>query len=267
MGVDATHLYWVDNGQFDHQANVRRMPLGGGAIETLVSTSERVYALDVSGGFVYLAHTGPQYAGEILKVPVTGGTPVVLATAFNPTSVSVDGGWVYYSEAVSPEGRILRVATTGGTPELVIDDVDNPWDLAARDGVLFYSEMNRGLIRRIEPGHPAQTLASGWIGTGWLVVDAASVYFTGCMTGDCQMQRLYSVPRGGGTVTMLAQKQGTEGKLAVANGHVLWGSHVYDGAGTTTDLPMQGYAIGVAATASSLYLADFYSGHIFVAAN
>ena len=50
----------------------------------------------------------------------------MLATGFNPTSVSVDGSWVYYSEAVSPGGRILRVPTTGGTPEVVVADADGP---------------------------------------------------------------------------------------------------------------------------------------------
>lgn len=265
MAVDATHVYWVDNGQFDHEANVRRMPLGGGPIETLFSTPERMYSLAVSDGFVYAAYTGPGYAGQIYKIPAAGGPATTLASGFNPTSISVDGEWVYYTEAVSPGGRILRVATTGGSPEVVASDVDNPWDIAASDGVLFYSEMNRGRVMRVTPGETPIELASGWVGTNWMTVDALGVYFSACDVGSCEHPRLFRVARAGGAVEEMLVGAFSEAKLAVAADRVQWGIDVVPATGGgSTELDGDDiYPIAVAATADSYYFADFFTGNIY----
>lgn len=264
MAVDATHVYWVENGQFDHEANVRRMPLGGGPIETLFSIQERVYSLAVADGFVYAVHTGPEYEGHVYRFPGEGGSATSIATGFNPTSVSVDGSWVYFSEAVSPGGRIMRVPTTGGEPEVVVDDVDNPWDLVADDGVLFYSEMNRGRMMRVVPGESPVQLASGWIGTGWMVVDDTFVYFTACDVGSCEHPRLFRVARSGGMPEEIVTGAWVESKLAVSGDDIQWGSHVMPKTGGSAH-PLDGidYPLAVAATSTSFYFADFYTGAIY----
>jgi hypothetical protein len=264
MAGSATHLYWVDNGQFDGEANLRRMPRAGGAIETLLSIGERVYALDVAAGFAYVTHTGASHAGEILRVPVTGGAPVTLATGLNPSSITVDGGWVYYSKAYSPAGQIWRVATNGGAPELVVDDVDNPWDLVARNGVLFYSEMNRGRIMRVVPGSDPMILAAGWVGTRWLTADDSFAYFSACSTGPCEVETLYRVPLGGGALDTLFSRPGSEAKIGVAGARLQWGWHATTTAGQNPiAMSDDGYPIAVATTTETLYFADFFTGRIF----
>jgi len=264
MAADATHLYWVDDGQFDGEANVRRMPLDGGPIETLFSAGRSIYSLAVGDGAVFVARTDLDYDGVIYRLPVAGGAPTVLATGFNPTSVTVDAGWVYYSAAVSPGGRILRVPVTGGTPEVIVDDVDNPWDLVASGGTLFYSEMNRGQVMRVDPGGTPVVLASGWVGTGWLTVDAEFVYFSACDVSECPDPHLYRVPRAGGTPELLLTGGSLELKLAVADDHLQWGSRVIPSAGgDDVIMPGDGYPIAVAATADAFYFADFFTGAIY----
>jgi len=263
MAVDSTHLYWVEDGQFDHEANVRRMPLGGGAIETLFSTPERMYSLAVSDGFVYAAYTGPNYAGQIYRIPAAGGSATSLTTAFNPTSVSVDGSWVYYTEAVSPGGRILRIPTTGGATEVVASDVDNPWDIVATDGVLFYSEMNRGRIMRVTPGETPVELAGGWIGTNWMAVDSTNVYFSACDVGSCEQPGLFRVARTGGADAEMMVGSSADAKLAVATNTVQWGANVVPiGGGASTPLAAV-TPIAVAAVADAYYFADFFTGAIY----
>jgi hypothetical protein len=264
MATDASYLYWVDNGQFDHEANVRRMPLDGGPIQTLYSTTERIYSLAVAGGYVYAAHTGAQNQGQIYRIPASGGVATVIATGFNPTSVSVDGSWVYYSEAVSPGGRILRVPTTGGTPEVVVGDADNPWDLVADEGVLYYSEMNRGRMMRVVPGNTPVVLASGWVGTGWMALDAEHVYFTACDQGQCTPTHLFRVPRDGGTVESLVDGSCNECKISVAGNIVQWGTLLVEASSHHQHVvPGAGHAIAVAATPSANYFGDFFTGAIF----
>ena len=265
MAVDSTHLYWVDNGQFDHEANVRRMPLAGGPIETLLSVPERVYSIAVAGGFVYAAHTtgGPDYAGHVYRIPTEGGTAVSIATGFNPTSVAVDGSWVYFSEAVSPGGRILRVPTSGGATEVVACDVDNPWDLEADDGVLFYSEMNRGRMMRVVPGADPTELASGWVATEWMTLDTTSVYF-GASNSGVGASSLMRVDRLGGTPVNLSTGVSGAAKLWVGGDNIQWGSvAVPKTGGQGQDLGGTSNAFAAAATATDFYFADFYTGAIY----
>lgn len=151
MTSDATHLYWVLAGEANEPGFVRRMPLVGGPIENLAVVPLRLYSLAVADGFVYYTATHDargDFTGAIYKIPITGGTPTVIATELNPTVLSIDGGWIYYNKGFSPGGQILRVPIAGGEPEVVACDVDNPWDLVARDGVVYYAEMNRGRMMR-----------------------------------------------------------------------------------------------------------------------
>jgi hypothetical protein len=266
MDVDATHLYWVESGMFDDVSNIRRMPLDGGPIETLLTLPTRTYSIDVANGFVYAATAsfGPDYGGQIYRVPVAGGEATILASGFNPTSVTADDCWVYYSEATSPGGRIMRVPTEGGKPQVVVDDVDNPWDLVVDDGVLFYSEMNRGRMMRLVPGHKPTVLASGWVGTVWMTVDSSAVYFSACQFGDCVSSDLMRVARDGGTAERLYADVGDESKLAVSGDKLVWGARVIPTTGGTVQpVPGDGYAIAVAASPTHAYYGDFYSGKIY----
>jgi serine/threonine-protein kinase len=57
-------------------------------------------------------------AGELRRAPVTGGTPVKIATAVNPWGATWDtDGRVYYGQG--PDG-VWRVPATGGTAERII---------------------------------------------------------------------------------------------------------------------------------------------------
>jgi hypothetical protein len=264
-------VYWVENGAFDYTSELRRMPRAGGAIETLYSTNAAAHGLALGDDAAFLVTTlggSGNYSGTVVRVPKDGTAPTTLTTAFNPTSIAVDGDWVYYNEAASPEGAIRRVATTGGDPELVVDVADNPYDLAAQAGVLYYSEMNVGRMMRVVPGEQPTELAAGWIGTVWMAVDATHVYFCGCETGECAEPRLYRVPLDGGETELLATGTRNEGKIAVTDGAVLWGEWFVPLDGTEpTKLLHSGtdgmLVIGVAAAGDDLYAADYYSGAIY----
>lgn len=267
MAADATHVYWVEAGQLDERGDLRRMARGGGTVETLASIDGRTYALALGDTDVFLAQTfggNGGYQGSVVRVAKTGGDPVVLTEGFNPTSVTVDGAWVYYSLARSPDGSIWRVAADGGTPELVVDDVDNPWDLVAADGDLYYSEMNRGRMMRVTPGAAPVVLADGWIGTLWMDVDATHVYFGACATGECATPTLYRVPRAGGALeTLGALSDGPhDGKIAVDGDRVVWGDRLLSDGAFTKLIPGRG--LGATVIDGEVYVADFDSGDVYL---
>ena len=277
MALDATHLYWVDSGGVDGQGNLRRIARAGGAIETLYSDPQRIYALALDDAHVYIVLTpggAGNYAGSVVRVAKADASATTLTGGFNPTSVTVDGGWVYYSEAVSPDGAIWRIAATGGTPELVVDDVDNPWDLHAAGGVLYYSEMNAGRMMRVDGagGTPTVLAEGGWVGTNWMTVGGDHVYFSACPSGECSPGYLYRVPRAGGEVEQLlnAGWPTASGKIAVTEGAILWGDRLLPAEGGQIDvMPVEStpennvLVEAVAGEGGEFYFAEFYSGDIY----
>jgi hypothetical protein len=271
MALDDQYVYWSIAGQEEPGA-VKRMARGGGPIETLASWNARVYsgiALDADA--IYAVNTqdlSGNYAGAIQRVPLDGSAPTQLTTAVNPTRVAIDGDWVYYNSAVSPTGAIWRVAKEGGTPELVADNIDNPWDFAARDGSVYVSEMNAGRILRIDPGRTPVVLAEGWVGTISIAVFNDDVYFTAGRSGTTTA--LYRVPRAGGLVEQLSPESGAqmdgEGNLVVAGGsEVLWSGNVFalDGSAATPLVPSSVDGAAIAADENGAFMGDFYTGDIY----
>ncbi len=134
MAVDSTNVYWT---LFSSNGAVFSAPIGGGPVQLLVAHTDRpmgiavdstnvywvgdgtgtVNAMSIAGGPVTTLATGPGYAefltldseylfwsagldtnnGAILKMPVTGGTPTVLAwDVYGPGPLVVDAQFVYF---------------------------------------------------------------------------------------------------------------------------------------------------------------------------
>src|SRR5690606_37927496 len=87
--VDATHVYWTGRSSTTG-GGISRVPIGGGAVETLVSGTEPIwgFALTESGKFFATA-------AAIYSAPLAGGTPSLQASPA-----------VYYSD-----GYLVAVAT------------------------------------------------------------------------------------------------------------------------------------------------------------
>ena len=77
--------------------------------------------------------------GAIMKVSVSGGTPVPLATGLVvPQGSAIHGGYVYWvsapQNAGAMAGSILRVPIGGGSIETVASSLDYPWEIAIDGG-------------------------------------------------------------------------------------------------------------------------------------
>jgi hypothetical protein len=117
IGVDTTHVYWSNAGQFGVSANllpgtgsVASVPIGGTAVTTLASGQDKPGALAVQDPNVYWVNRAEADAGtggSVVEVPAVGGAPHTLTSAVShPVGIAVGaGGTVYYSDPGTEGGR------------------------------------------------------------------------------------------------------------------------------------------------------------------
>jgi hypothetical protein len=103
-------IFWVENA--NGNVSLKRREVGGQIITVLTgltSNAHRCFAVNNNTVFC-------ERAGALVQVPITGGTPTVLAgllQAFDPVGVAADSSYVYWSNIY---GQILRVPQLGVKP-------------------------------------------------------------------------------------------------------------------------------------------------------
>lgn len=142
MDVDETHVYWADNNGGTESFNgIRRIPLEGGAVETLTTQGTANGALALDDDSVYFSHSvrlsplsrtqritrvGKDGSGKTALVDRPGGASAML----------VHEGFVYWTEST----LLNRIRTDGTDFETLASDLENPKDLLVYDEVLYFTE-------------------------------------------------------------------------------------------------------------------------------
>lgn len=145
--IDATSVYWINYGA----GRINRAPLAVGGIEVLASGQSYPSALAVDASNVYWKTDG----GLIVKVGLSGGTPVVLAAAQEALtaqdSMAVDGARVYWSDAgdyPQSNGRIMAVSVGGGATIEIAAGQARPVGVAVDVTHVYWASAADGTIRR-----------------------------------------------------------------------------------------------------------------------
>jgi len=125
-----------DDGFIDcdkNPANGCESAVGSCGVTTLVATLSAAMGLSVDNEFVYYGTKGtpPDYPDGILyKIPKSGGTPTVLATALNrPLNIALDDARVYWTNGGHPDvadGSVMSVAKTGGVATTIAGPMTRP---------------------------------------------------------------------------------------------------------------------------------------------
>lgn len=200
MAVDGKSVYWsIDPAGILHESSLMSVPLGGGAVTTLASTSNKSsdetafsgVALDAA--HVYWASgtaSVPESSAALLSVPLGGGATRTLATALSsePASLPSILGLAVRGENAygSAPGGIARVPLDGGAAVV----------LAALDS--------------IAPGISLDSTSIYWI-----------VYETMPQPSG-PSGTVMKMPLGGGTPTTLASRQKWPVRIAVDATSVYW---------------------------------------------
>lgn len=201
VAADGQNVYWLEeqNGGQVNSDNtwpgaVMRAPSGGGAGAPVMVAPARFLdsggpaSIAVDSNFIYWtdacpANSAAYCGGELMKVPVTGGTPVRLATwsgqSYSQIKVAPDGVYwgVLYTQSPMqppPPTGILKVPLAGGDPVTVI--ASPVLGITLDETNIYWGTMGDVMSAPLPSGAPATHLGTSMFSTV-LAVDATSLYW------------------------------------------------------------------------------------------
>jgi uncharacterized repeat protein (TIGR03803 family) len=281
LSPDATTLYGTTyQGSANGLGAVFSVPVAGGTPTVLVSfhgtNGEFPHAgltLSPDGSTLYgTTYQGGAngFYGAVFSVPVTGGTPTLLASfnqlnAYTYSGVTLSGNTLYGATLGGDysRGTVYSVPITGGTPKVLATfggaygECPNG-DLTLSGNTLYGATIgggasNCGTIFAVPITGGTPTVLASFNGTngqgpgGKLTLSGSTLYGTTSAGGASGYGTVFSLPITGGTPTVLASFNGTNGQGPNGNltllGNTLYGTTSAGGAsGHGTDI--YGDAIG-----------------------
>jgi hypothetical protein len=155
LTTDGVNVYWVAG-----DGDIDAVPVGGGPVKTLATKQYGATTLAADGVNLYWtsdnAQTGtcgvcppppPPTATDssVYKLPLTGGTPTVLATGYAINTLAVDGTDAYWFD--SYKTTLSAVSVAGGTPTVLAEGVNSEDNLLADTASLFWISADGKLMR------------------------------------------------------------------------------------------------------------------------
>jgi hypothetical protein len=133
LAVDATGVYWTDNGTPDnvalgHESAVFQVPLDGGTVTALASGQGVARGVILDATNVYWTAWRIETGSVLMRMPKTGGTPSAVASAGDSCSFAVDETSAYWADTVG--GVVMRAPLGGGVPTTLASDQRHPNHIA-----------------------------------------------------------------------------------------------------------------------------------------
>lgn len=185
----------------------------------LAEAAGNPHAIAVDGTHVYWTHWD---AGEIMKAPIAGGAPVVIAESCSTPGIAVSGTNVYWTcspysgvEDAVPMG-VYSAPLDGGTPVLLsTGGLEDPVGLAV-DATSVYVGDDYAVKKVPLEGGAAEELALG-SGSRRVRVDGTHVYWT-----NADASSVRKVPIEGGESVALATGYFESHEVVLDATHVYW---------------------------------------------
>jgi hypothetical protein len=239
-------LYWTDYGS----GEVKRVPVSGGAVETLASGQRDLSGLCADGTHVYWIVSLGADAG-IWSATLDGGAPVQLAAGSPSNTVVHIGDRLYWGDRFSKE--IMTLGVDGGSgaswslgavaTDIASDGTQLFWggysNALASQGGIFRSSLDGGSIEgrldgldggieQVAPAHIPARIALGPGLVGWLEAtfyqtpeghyDDAGIWIAPLDGGEPRQV----APLAGQNYTTLSGGQGLTGGLASDEDYLYW---------------------------------------------
>ncbi|MBK7581157.1 MAG: hypothetical protein IPI67_13195 [Myxococcales bacterium] len=165
--VAGSYLYWA-NGEVGTKGSIARLPLAGGPLETLAAAQDDPRRLAVDATTVYFTAAN---TGKVSKVPLGGGSPVLLSTGGTPQGIAVDASRIYWADGAANTVRVMPVG--GGAVSDLVTGADAGWVAVDEKRVYFMGSA----LRAVPIGGAAvETIAAGPYVPIAFTKDATSVY-------------------------------------------------------------------------------------------
>jgi hypothetical protein len=166
IALDENNVYFTVDG------DVRRVPKEGGAVTVLAQNQGFVVPMKLAIDATHLYW--PDFdAMQVMKLPLAGGAPVVLATAPEKVStVALHGDTAFFSSS----DTIYSVPVSGGAPTVLASGFFVLLSIAS-DGARVYLGQPAELSRLPAAGGVVETLAP--IQAWSMVIDGAYLYWVG----------------------------------------------------------------------------------------
>jgi hypothetical protein len=275
LAVDAGYIYWEEwNGSMPgDNGELRRAPISGGTPEVLGSGYRRfTCGMALSGERLFFSDTtdGSNPVCRIMKIPTSGGGPVVLATrSGHALALAVDGVNLFWAEANSINsvpvngGAFVTLATTAGIPSsMTIDSTSVFW--SEPFGVQLPS--TSGSVSKVPKGGGASAvIATGLDTPHSLAFDATGgdVFWAEGIVMNQGSARIRKVPSGGGVVLpFLGGVEADSPRIAVNSSNVYIADGLYikkcpvNGGHLETMVTSVEPIVGLAADSTNVYWID-----------
>jgi hypothetical protein len=209
-------------------------------IVALASGLSKPGCLVLDATHAYWANTGK---GSIMKVPIAGGTPTLLATGQKGLeSMAVDRTHLYWTDRATNmgDGTVMKLPLAGGAPVQLVGGQQYPSSIAVDATHVYWSNYNSGAILRapLAGGEPEELVTEVDAHPKDLKIDATRAYWTNEGVRDIPGSTLVA-PLGGGDAKKLAGARDGSSTLALDRTHAYLASQRN---GTIARVPLQGGA-------------------------
>jgi hypothetical protein len=207
LAVDATSVYWSTSAQTLLSAPLSG--IDGGSPAQLAMDLAQGLALDATS--VYWASYNDDSVNKVPKVPVDGGSPVVLVPApdggvAGGNQITLDTTSVYWTNRVT--GAVSSAPLAGGTGTPLATGPTGASGIAVNGSTVYWG--NKSSIESVPvDGGAANVLASPPSGGDGLLIDSGHLYWTN------GVDAVYKMPLAGATPVALATGQARPTGIAV----------------------------------------------------
>jgi hypothetical protein len=226
IAVQGNYVYWLTINMLS------RVPIGGGPSEPVYQDpggngNDGSDCLAVDKDNAYYTN----FYGGVVKVPLSGGTPTLLAPTGNQPytrSIAIDATNAYW--AVQIPGAIYSVPIAGGATTTLASGLNSPDGIAVGGGYVYYTERQYGpeavtphTLKRVPTSGGTITQVSSLTNIGeCLALDANNVYATTYELPSA-LVGIVQIPLGGGApVTLVTGLPAPVNRLAVTSTELYW---------------------------------------------
>lgn len=202
------------------RARLKRLPRGGGTVESVAAAGFRAVRVTTDGEYVYWVDA---QLGAARRAPVGGGPAEDIGapgTNSGPGGpIQVQGGRVVWAPRLDV---LLSVGSAGGTPSVLASGLRALSDMVADQAMVYWSEQDSGEILRMPLAGGSPTIVGPGVSGSWqrLAQDGATVYWI-------TQRHLRKAPKAGGDYQQLLLFEGEMDALrpasvAVDGQYVYW---------------------------------------------